>query len=327
MCQPFLLTLVEHQALPSFDENFVQSELSPLKYLNGKMHFAPVSGPPTVVHWPSFPNFGNLDFWSVGLSQMLIKTNLCGVTCLLSMGIARLTRPDPSRPWFGWSCVLTSIWLVHIAPVHISIKHICKDSFGNKMVNCRKMRGWPDSASCARTVLTLSLFVFRVQITIAIATTFDNVSGLFIFWNVWKQNKFTSKSECLTFSTSLKRPEHSRWSSLLFVCARALVNVAPPLSIILRLALPTALWVDYQCLNWRNIYKPGGWLHCRSNDDCWLVVCNATHDSLACLPSFGVSSYLVKKNVKLNIPWYKILPQSIVWRRFSCSMLVQSCFC
>ena len=127
MCQPFLLTFVEHQAFPSFDENFVQSELSPLKYLNGKIHFAPVSGPPTVVHWPPFPDFGKLDFWCASLSQMFIKTNLCRVTCLLPLVIARLTRPDPSRPWFRWSCVLTSIWLVHIAPVHISIKHICID--------------------------------------------------------------------------------------------------------------------------------------------------------------------------------------------------------
>ena len=103
------------------------------------------------------------------------------------------------------------------------------------------------------------------------------------------KNKFTSEPDCLTFSASLKRPEHSRWSSLLLVFARALVNVAPPLSIILCIALPTTLWGDYQILNRRNIYKPGGWLHCRSKD-CWLILCNAGHDSLPCLPSFDVSS-------------------------------------
>ena len=42
------------------------------------------------------------------------------------------------------------------------------------------MRGRPESASCGGTVLALPLLVYGVQVPVALATTFDNVSGLFL---------------------------------------------------------------------------------------------------------------------------------------------------
>ena len=81
----------------------------------------------------------------------------------LLMGITRLTGPDPTRPCFWWGFVFTSIWLVHIAPVHICIKHICKDiSHQQDIINRWKMRGWPESTSCASLVFALSLLVYGV---------------------------------------------------------------------------------------------------------------------------------------------------------------------
>ena len=74
---------------------------------------------------------------------------------------------------------------------HSTCPNLCETHLhlGNKIIECLKMRGWPESTSCASLVLALPLMVCGVQVSVALTNTCDKVSWLVQLWNVY-QNKF-----------------------------------------------------------------------------------------------------------------------------------------